>query len=657
MIRSTADVAPRRERSPRLPILVISSAIAMLCVGLPPAAAEVPSGWTEIAKDSYSRSNSSSWGSAEAGGSYSVTGTGAVATTGAAATAVVASGKTITAGLKSVSVSNVDLSDSIKFVATGTFDLMHGWNARVQSDGSAYSARIRVNNTGKATLGVSRINGSSSTWLSGITLPFTVGAGQTVRGDLQVSGVSPVQINLKAWVVGSTAPSWQVQYADSSSSRLQSAGSIAVYDTAVTSPGNVTFSHDDLSAGKNETAAQSPAAPAEPSEPSGTRGSATVGTASYSIPSGAVFVDASKGSDSNAGTQSTPMRTAVAAAGKARSGGVLVLRAGVYHESLTVASNKTITIQNYPGEAVWFDGSKVISSWTKSGSAWVTSGWTKEFSSSMGSDATFKARFIGSNSMAADPDQLFVNGTALKQVASAAAVTSGTFYVNDAADTITIGSDPSGKEVRASDLAQAINVSGPNSVIEGIGVRRYANGYEVSGAVRLGNTGGTIRNVVIQDVATIGLSLSNNNKTVDHVTVQRAGMLGIGGNQNDNSKVTNSVVTRNNTEHFKDAPVSGGLKFTAARTMTIDNVDASDNEGSCIWFDVSSYKMTIVNNLANRCTKHGIEVEVSDTGIIANNVATNGGEDGIIVFNSGNSQDLQQRGGRKLSLRHQACPR
>ena len=100
--------------------------------------------------------------------------------------------------------------------------------------------------------------------------------------------------------------------------------------------------------------------------------------------------------------------------------------------------------------------------------------------------------------------------------------------------------------------------------------------------------------------------------------------------------ISNSILSNNNTEHFKDAPVSGGMKITAARTMTVKNVEANNNVGSGIWFDVSSYNLTIVNNTANGNTKHGIEVEVSDKGIIANNQAVNGGEDGIILFNAGN---------------------
>ena len=632
---------PRHRRSPRSLGVVVTAiaATGLLVVGMLPSSAAVPSGWDALVKDTFTRTSSTSWASAESGGEYKVSGKGTVATTGTTGTATVPAGGHMIASLPGVSALNVDVSDTVKFTSSGTYDLMTGWRARVQSDGSAYTARVRVSSSGKATIGVSRINGTSNTWLDGATLPFRVSSGQSIVGELQVTGTSVVQLNLRAWVSGSATPAWQVQYSDSASNRIQKAGAVGVYDSVVSAPNSVKFTHDDLSVGSNDGSADASEETADDStttadDPS--RGSQAVGSSSYTPPAGAIFVDPSKGSDSNSGSQSSPMKTVVAAAAKASSGGTLVLRAGTYHESLVVASNKTITIQNYPGEEVWFDGSTAVTNWTKSGSTWVSSGWTKEFSSTMGSTAAFKARFIGSNAMAAHPDQVFVNGRALTQVGSASAVKGNAFYVNDAANTITIGTDPSGKSVRASDLAQAINLSGPNSVVRGIGVRRYANGYEVRGAVRLGNIGGTLRNVVIQDVATIGLSLGNKNKVIDHVTVQRAGMLGIAGNQTDNSQITNSVVTDNNTEHFKDAPVSGGIKMTAARTMTIDNVDASDNEGSCIWFDVSSYKLTIVNNIANRCTKHGIEVEVSDTGIIANNVAKGGGEDGIIIFDSGN---------------------
>ena len=219
-------------------------------------------------------------------------------------------------------------------------------------------------------------------------------------------------------------------------------------------------------------------------------------------------------------------------------------------------------------------------------------------------------------------------------MATAGEVVAGKFHADYATDTLTIGTDPAGKEVRAADLRQALFLSGKNSVVQGIGVRRYANGYEVKGAVRIINTGGAVRNVVVQDAATFGITVSSPGKTIDRVTVQRAGMTGLGGHQADNSTVTNSILSNNNAERFKDNPEAGGMKFTASRTMTVKNNEANNNVGaSGIWFDVSCYNLTVVNNTANGNTKYGIEVEVSGHGIVANN-QTVGGEAGIIIFDS-----------------------
>ena len=90
---------------------------------------------------------------------------------------------------------DVALADSVTFsaAADAAYDISHRWNVRQQADGSGYFGRIRITSDGQATLGLSRLNGSSSTWLGGVTLPITIEPGQSTRTELEVSGASTGQ--------------------------------------------------------------------------------------------------------------------------------------------------------------------------------------------------------------------------------------------------------------------------------------------------------------------------------------------------------------------------------------------------------------------------------------------------------------------------------
>lgn len=644
------------QRALRPRVLSLSAAgVAVLVVGSTAlsavqASAEVPSGWTEAARDSYARAGSGSWGRADVGGAYTHEGAHVgLGTAGGIAYTKLTAGQGLTSTLKSVSVREANVSDTFT-IATGpsTADLMHGWWVRVQGDGSAYTARVRKEGNNRLTLGISRRNGSASTWLAGITLPFTYAPGTQIRGELQVTGTSPALVQARAWKAGGSVPAWQVIHQDNDARRIQLAGAVANWTYLQSGAGVTAVNSDNLALGAASAGAPTTPPPTTPPPtttpppivpapaPTGSRGSVAVGSANYGVPAGAIFVDVNRGSDSNAGALASPMKTLKAAVTKIPSGGArtFVLRGGVYHESVTVDASRSATVQNYPGEAVWFDGSVPLTGWTQSGTRWIYRGWKAEFSSMMGADQAFKDWFLNQNRMAANPDLLFIDGTQQAQVATVGEVVGGKFHVDYGTDTVTIGTNPAGKEVRASDLRQALFLSGKNSVVQGVGVRRYANGYEVKGAVRVINTGGIVRNVIVNDVATFGVTVSGSNKTIDRVTIQRAGMTGLGGHLADNSTVTNSVLSSNNHERFKDAPEAGGMKFTASRTMVVNNNEANNNVGaSGIWFDVSSHNVKVVNNTANGNSKYGIAIEISGHGIVANNQAV-GGEAGIILFNT-----------------------
>ena len=630
--------SPLRPRTSRLRIHKSLTAVlsGLLGVGVvlltaQSSMAEVPSTWSDVAHDGFGRTSANGWGSADLGGTYTVN--GPAATSGSSGTSTLSAGTGFAATLSKVSAADVDVSDTFALQGgSASYNLMSSWIGRKQADGSQYNASVSFSQTGRAVLGVSRVNGSSSTWLEGIVLPFTVTADQSVRGDLQITGTNPVVVRARAWKASSSMPAWQIQHSDNSTSRISTAGAVGVRNYVWSASSPVKISHDDLSVGANDGVVPAPS-PAIVGATQPARGT-TVGSQAYAIPAGALFVDGRNGSDGASGTATSPLKTVGAAVAKVATGGTVVVRAGTYHESIT--GTRTVTIQNYPNEAVWFDGSVPVPTWTRSGSTWVSTGWKAEFDSSMGGAAT-KARYIHNNPMAADADQVFLNGAPLTQVGSAGEVTAGKFAVNDGADTITIGSDPSGQEVRASDLKMAFRLSGPGSVIQGVGVRRYATTWDVGAAVRLGGPGGVLRQMVITDNAMQGIALSNRDKTVDHVVATKNGQLGVGGTEVDNSTIKNSVISDNNTQDFKDAPVSGGIKITRSRVITVSNNDVKNNQSAGIWFDASCYQVTAVNNDVqyNRSTQ--IEVEVSGTALIANNT-TYGGTTGILIYDTSDAR-------------------
>lgn len=363
-------------------------------------------------------------------------------------------------------------------------------------------------------------------------------------------------------------------------------------------------------------------------------GSLKVGTARYAAPVDALYVNPATGQDASPGTRGAPLRTVAAALSKARTGQTIVLRAGVYHQSVTV--NKKVVIQAYPREAVWFDASVGIRGWQASGGRFVKPGWTTEFDDSVSySRGQDDLRFLQSGyPMAAKPDQVFVNGVQQQQKASASQVTPGSFAVDAAKHTLTIGTLPTSKDIRGSVLSFAFKVNVPGVVLRGFGVRRYAPSIPTLGSIRF-NEPGAIENVVIADSATTGLSVSGPHNRINRVTVVDSGMIGIHANYADDLQVTSSVVQRNNREHFHPWTAAGGIKVTRSRGLLFTGNDISNNYASGLWFDESSVRITVARNSLLFNTEAGIELELSDTAVVAGNVVA-GGKTGIYLFNTGN---------------------
>jgi parallel beta-helix repeat protein len=682
---------PKKSRRLGFGIAAGTTAVALAAFGLPALAATAATTYAydkQIASDTFTRTQSNGWGTATIGGAYSVTSPKSFSANGSVGVAAVPSaGASLTASLPAATTTDADISTVVSVPAVPTTG--NGVYAGVQlrsANGSYYQARIRVNPKAQVLLSIIRVNGSTanqSTLAGEKIVASGATAGQKIAIDFRVTGTGTVVADAKAWFASQATPAWQLTASDSSASRLAGSGAVGLWTYVSAKSSAVPVSFDNVAAFSlktvtagtpttppatttptptpTPTATATPAPPVAPTQPvtpptttptvptagdpsinmAGTRkatGAAAIGSTSYAVPAGAVFA-APGGSDvSGNGSQAAPYATLQHAIDKAPAGGTVVLRAGSYHESVTIS--KALTVQAYPHEAVWLDGTEAVSNWAQSGTAWAATGWNHVFDSSptytRGAPDSTVANWQWINPaypMAAHPDQLWVGGVAQQQVASRSQVTAGTFYYDTAAHVLYTGTNPAGKSVRASSLIKAISIGSTGVTLRGFGVKGYAPSVPDMGAVTDWKGNFTVENVAILDNATGGMSIGGTGVTLRNVTSARNGLLGVQANYADNLYVSGLLVAGNNAEHFNSSPVSGGIKVTRSRGVTVTNSAALRNFGQGIWMDESTYNTTITNNDTVGNDKNGIVLEISAKTLIANNVATGNGNDGIKIDN------------------------
>jgi parallel beta-helix repeat protein len=631
-------VAPTRPSSilRRLVSTAVTGALASAVVLLVPAGTAAAA--TAVAQDGFDRTTAKGWGSASSGGAWSVVGGTSSSTAGSAALVKgVAAGHSLRAALGSVSVADVNVRAA--FTVPSTKDFYFSVEGRRQSDGSAYRGRARVDAQHRVHAEVVRLVGGSEQLLGEATTPTTVSAGQQVTVELLVTGSSPVTVSAKAYRSGTSAPDWQVTRSDSGSTRISSAGKVGVY--AYNSPGNAATNVSTTAfSAWGQSVPSAPATPAQAAPAASTstgHGSAAIGSTSYAVPSGAVFV-ATNGNDASAGTAGAPLRTVTKALSKVKGGGTVVLRGGTYHEYFIVPPGKNVAIQSYPKEAVWFDGSSTVTGFKASGGRWVVGGWTSKFDSSPtytkgAADGTAAGwQFVNpDHPMAAHPDAVWINGAEQTQVGSLSQVKAGTFFVDYGSNQLWLGSDPGGKTVQASTLAQAVSLRAPGTTLRGIGFRRYADSVWQQGVITAYYPNQTLENVVVADSATAGIGFFKPGSTLRNVTVTGSGQLGIQAGLADGLMVDNVLVQNSNDQSFNPAPSAGGFKVTMTRGFTMKNSVIENTNGNQFWTDQSTYDINLLNNTIRNGTRWGIVLEISSTATVANNVITGNAFDGVMV--------------------------
>jgi hypothetical protein len=345
-------------------------------------------------------------------------------------------------------------------------------------------------------------------------------------------------------------------------------------------------------------------------------GAPSLGTTSYPVPSGARYV-APDGNDAAAGTASAPWRTLGRAVAAAPSGSTIVLREGTYREYVEIPATKQLTVQPASGEEVWLSGSDVVGGWTRQDA----SSWHRPWTLNLSGGALNPTLVEPSNPLAGDPDQVFVDGRRLIQVASRSALGAGTFFVDEAGDQLWIGEDPTGRRVEASARADGLTVKSPGTVVRGLGFRHYATPISRLGALKVQASRVTVEDSVFTNNAAAGLAVSGDDVRVSNVSAIDNGQLGIQANTAHRLTVEDSLLRRNNVERFSAIAASGGIKLTESDGVLLRHNLVEENASHGIWMDLSSDDARVVRNISRRNSAAGIIIEMSLRPVFASNAS------------------------------------
>jgi poly(beta-D-mannuronate) C5 epimerase len=372
---------------------------------------------------------------------------------------------------------------------------------------------------------------------------------------------------------------------------------------------------------------------------------AVVDTA-YAIPTtGSVLYVSPTGNDANAGTSPTaPLRTPLAAVTRVAAGGTIVFRAGVYYNVDMGKVTKPIRLQPYPHEKAYILGSQPITT------GWIADSpgvWRHAWSFTLPVVTCPTGVVDPAYPNACKPEQVFVDGVALTQVASKAAAANGAKFFADRTNSLLyVGTNPVGRLVEVSTKTQALQLDpgADASMVRGLCFAQYGSFWSnVNAALVSVAPGVRIESCLFVQNAGGGLAVHRPNQVILSNYIAYNGYRGVNANQAHGSQIVGNTVDRNNEEHFNigTATTSCGAYCTVAgiKAAHSDNLIVSlnyfrDNFGTGFWCDLGCTDTQITKNVASGNAKHGIYFEVSSRAIIASNIIAKNLECGLKISGS-----------------------
>jgi len=349
-----------------------------------------------------------------------------------------------------------------------------------------------------------------------------------------------------------------------------------------------------------------------------------------------LYVDAHSGSDSNPGTQQSPLKTVGAAAAAAVTnnhaglGTKVIINPGVYRESvsLTPSSRDTalpITFQAATAGTAIISGADVWSGWQSAGGNLYSHSWSNNW----GLCGLDGAGAPNEEDIVRRREMIFVNGTALTQVMTQSAMRVSTFFVDDSHGTVYLwpptGTNMSSATVEVAMRDSVFTIHGKaNMVLRGLAIE-YANTCRGRSAlmVEFGASNILLDNVSANWNNAGGIKLTwVNNTTVQNSQANHNGTTGLSGHQTKYDLWTNDQSRYNNWRGaqgvYYDWMVAGS-HFMKAHNQTTKSLDVAFNQTHGIHWALDNENDTADSLLVSENQLTGAFVENSEGPLTVSN--------------------------------------
>jgi len=365
-----------------------------------------------------------------------------------------------------------------------------------------------------------------------------------------------------------------------------------------------------------------------------------------------IYVDAAKGSDSNSGSTSAPLKTIQAAVNKANSnnqkkiGTKIIVNAGVYRETVSInpvsgQSTVPLTLQAASTGTAVIAASDVVKNWSADPSH--SGAYQASFSEPQGTCSLPSGWPSSFNIIARHTEVVFVNGVPLTQVMSVGQMLAGTFYQDESNNVLHVwpvaGTNMSTAVVEAAKRPKTLSITGrSNIVIRGMVLRHAANCINTSGATVTSSS-----NILMDGVQANwnnwgGLSISGtSNFTVKNSIASHNGGVGLQATKSQYGLYDFNETDYNNWRGAQAAFYDwgmGGFKLFQTRNITVQNHYSYNNQAQGLWFDTDNKNITVTNATLVGSYNAALQIERNEGPITVQNSLLASSGTGVNILTS-----------------------